>query len=429
MNENNNNLNETNNNNQTNNDQNLFETREINQIGKNATQDVDTSFVEPKKHHFFGKFIILFLILVIGGACLYYFVLNTPKKYYVSLTEKLTKSSIISNSTNNNNISYSIKTNITSEDEETMEILKIVNKFNIAGTIKYDNKQIKGNNNIKYNDGELFDITYLLDLDKKSAYLKINKALNKIIKFELPEEQKELTDNIDVNKDDYLDLINLYIKNFKLTLENAKYEREITKLNNSYVFKETLLLDSDFSKDLLTKLLHDDEFLQKSAKIKNTTVSSVSEDLNNQLSNIEDQETSTISIYRNILNNEMKKAELKDEDNSVTIIKEDSKYTFEIVEANQLETKGYINIVNNSNETNITFNLEEIKDKISINLDLTYSTNGVIDELNTKDAVDYTELTEEDFNSILKYVKENKALNALLKDLGLSEYLDVLTNM
>lgn len=447
MNENNNNLNEANNNlndinqpinntipnnnNQTNNDQNLFETREIKQIGGISKEEVDTSFVEPKKHHYFLKLLILLLVLVIGGSCVYYFVINTPKKFYISLTDKLTKNYEDTNSTNktiNENINYSIKTNITSSNSGEQQIFDVINKFKIAGSLKQDNTTVKGYNNIKYSNDELIDITYLFDIEKNTIYLKMNKILDKIIKYDIYKEQQYFLPTTKVNNDDILELLDIYIKDYKLTLETAKYERKITKLNNSYVFQDTLLLDNDFQKELLTKLLHDDEFLQKVSKISNTSISDVSDSLNNKLSNL-NKTTTTVSVYRNILNNEIKKIEVKSKDSFITITIDNDKYNYEITSYNKMIAKGYVNIIGKSTEKNIIFNIDTMNG-IAINIDFTYSTNSNnIDELNTKDAIEFDKLTEEDTNKIMQYIKANKALNHLLNDLDMSEYLEELTTM
>lgn len=413
-----------------NNEEEFFDEREKRSAGRHA-EDMDTSFVEPKKHHYFAKFIIFLLVLIIGGACAYYFIINTPKKFYITITDKLTKESIItSNKTNKDiNYNYSIETKLTSNDKETQQILDIFNKIKITGITKYDNNLIEGNNNIKYKDGELLDITYMLDLNNNTTYLKLNKVLDKVIKLSLNEDKEELTKTFDTNKEDYETLINSFIKNFKLSLENANYERKITKLNNNFIFKDTLLLDETLEKKLLTKLLHDDEFLQSLSKIKNTSVSEISDELNEELANL-DKEVSTLSVYRTILNNEILKIELKSEDDNLTITKEDDKYNFEIIDSNELTYKGYIITSNNSNETKLTINLEFIKEKMNIELNLIYSKNGnKIEKLNPNDAIDYTELTEEDLTKIMKYVQENKTVKSLLDDLGLSEALEQNTTM
>lgn len=412
-----------------NNEEEFFDKSEMRRAGRHA-EDMDTSFVEPKKHHFFLGFFIFLLVVIIGGACAYYFVLDTPKKTYLTLLDKLTEDNpVISEKTNDDiNYNYSISTNLLSSDKETQQILDIINKIDLTGTTKYDNNILKGTNNIKYNKEELLDITYRLDLSNPALYIKLNKVLDKIIKLDVDTETS-ITNNIDINKDDYIKLFNLVIKNFKLSLENANFERKITKLNNNYVFKETLLLDETLEKELLTKLIHDDEFLQTYAKINEMTVTEASDELNEELANIE-SDKSTISVYKTILKNELQKLELIDEDNNFTIIKEDDKYNYEIVEENELLYKGYVKVKQDNKETKETFSLELIKEKISLELNMTYSKNtNSIEELDPKKAISIEELTEEDATKIMQYIQENKTVKSLLDDLGLTERMNEINNM
>ena len=411
------------------NEEDFFDKSEIRRAGRHA-EDMDTSFVEPKKHHFFLGFFIFLLLVIIGGACAYYFVLDTPKKTYLTLLDKLTKDNpVISENTNNDiNYNYSISTNLLSNDKETQQVLDIINKIDLTGTTKYENNILKGTNNIKYNKEELLDITYRLDLSNPALYIKLNKVLDKVIKLDV-NTTTPVTSSFDNNKDDYIKLFNLVIKNFKLSLENANFERKITKLNNNFVFKETLFLDETLEKELLTKLIHDDEFLQTYAKINGYTVTEASDELNEELANLE-PDKSTITVYKTILKNELQKVELIDEDNNFIITKEDNKYNYEIVEKNELLYKGYVKVDKNNNETKEAINIELIKEKISLEVNMTYSKNtNSIEELDPKKAISTEKLTEEDVTKIMQYLQENKTVKSLLDDLGLTERMNEINNM
>lgn len=402
----------------------FFDEKEIKKTGK-QDEEMDTSFLEPKKHHFFAIFLIFILILLVGGLCTYYFVLNTPKKTYITIVNRISKTSSISN--NKDSYNYKINTTIVSNKKDIQNILDVTNKIELSGTTKYNNDILTGNNNIKYKGEELLDIIYSLDLKNNTMYLKLNNILDKIIKINIPKE--ETTNNININKDDYIKLINSIINNFKLSLDNANYKRTLTKINNSIVFKETLLLDETLSKELLTKLLHDDEFLQTYAKINNITVSEVSDELNNKLSNI-DKDISTVSIYKTIINNEILKIELFNEDNSITINKEDNKYNYEIIDDNELVYKGFIKTEKTNNETKEIFDIELLKEKINLVFNITYSKNNNYNNiLDTNSSININDLSEEDITKILEYIDNNKTIKSFLDDLGLTEQLNEINNI
>ena len=398
----------------------FFDEKEKKIAGK-QDEEMDTSFLEPKKHHFFAKFLIFLLILAVSSICTYYFVLDTPKKSYITVINKLEKLS--NNSSKNQNINYNISTNIISSDSNTQKVLDIINNIELSGITNHNNNTITINNIINYKNEELLDLTYLLDLNNKMLYFKLNKILDKIIKLDVNNEI--VSNNIEINENDYQKLINSFINDFKLSLENANFKRTITKLNNEYVFKETLLLDETLNKELLTKLLHDDDFIQAYAKFTNTEESKISDELNKELSNL-DIEVTTLTIYKTIIKNEILKIELYDENNNVTIDKGNNKYNYEFIIDNELTYKGYIDI----NKNKLILNIELLKEKLNIKLNITYSkSDKSISPLDTKNATNYTELTEEDLNKIMKYIEDNKTFKKLLEDLGLSQILNEITNM
>ena len=417
-----------------NNEEEFFDKREMRSAGRHA-EDMDTSFVEPKKHHYFAVFLVFVLLLAVGGACAYYFVLNTPKKFYTTIVDKFLNENdnIINKNTNNDlNYNYSMTMKASVNDAETQKVIDVINNIKITGNAKYDkdNKLLIENSTLDYKNNKLLDMNYMLELDKKTIYLKLNNVLDKVIKFDFAEYEAELSDSqIDTNTEDYIEIYNSIIKAIKLTLENADYERKITKLNNNFVFEEKLLIDKDFKTQLLTKLLQDNTFLETLAKIGNTTVTDISDGINETLSELDDK-VSTISVYKTILKDEIIKIELKDEEDSITITKDNNKYNFELIESYKLSYKGYVKLNNDNKEKELTVNFESIEDKVSIDFHFTYSNNSnELSPFDTKNAINYEELTEDDLSKVMENIKDNKALKSLLEDLGLSEEFNQYTDM
>ena len=394
----------------------FFDKKDLRKAGRKAKRLDD-----KKSHHYFAKILITLIVLLIAGCCIYYFVIDTPKKFYTKVVDTISKGSNINKVKTNSNLSYTLNTNITSDDPDTKKLLSAFNQLDITGTIKYNDNLLIGSNTIKYKKEDLLDITYMVDSNEENAYFKLDKALDKTIKVSIAKTKEETT--YDFNKDDYNNLVNSFIRNLKLTLEDANYERKITLLDKNIVFKETLLLDETFEKELLTKLLHDDDFIKKLAKIENKTEEEISDYLNQTMEDT-DTNVSTLSIYRDIINNKILKLELKDEDTNITITNENNKYLYEITEENELKYKGYVEIIKNGKENKLTFSFDGIEEKISFDINLSYKENNIDPEILDKEkAIDYNDLTEEDMTKVTDYITNNKTFNTLLDDLELKDQL------
>lgn len=404
--------------------QDFFETSEIKLAGKSA-EDMDDSFIEPKKHHFFAKFLILLLVLLIGGACVYYFVLNTPKKTYTKIVDNVIKEEKnVLNDKNSEDLNYSYNTSvkISTSDRDAQKTLDIINNLEFSGAVKSKDDMVLGNSIIKYKSGELLDVTYKFDINDMIAYFKFNKVLDKVIKVD----GGEYTAEVASMQIDYTGLVEYLLKDFELALENANYKREITKVGSSFVFKDTLLIDNTLMKEFLTKLVHDNEFLQECSKISGASASEISDGLNESIAYV-DIETSEVSIYKTILKNEILKVELNFADElKVVATSEGNKYNFEINVEGTTMAKGYLKVDKTSDKTDIAFSFESaVMENISFELNMSYAKNTKdIEDLDTKNAISYEELTEDDANKIMNYMKENKTVKTLLDDLGLSDTLE-----
>ena len=395
----------------------FFDKKDIRRAGRRVkTLDDD----KPRKKHGFLKFICVLLVLLIAFGCVYYFVLDTPKTFYTKIMDKLSNEKNITNKAKDINLSYSFDANIKTNDKENQKIYNVINKTKINGIIKYDEKEIIGSNNIKYKTNDLIDITYSLDTDNKIAYFKLDKVLDKTIKMDInTEEDEEETYNFDT--DVYKNLYKSFMKNLKTSLENADYERKITTVNKNIVFKDTIIIDEKFEKEFLTKLLHDDDFIENYAKLDGSTTEEASDEINKEIANLK-EEKSTIAVYRAIIKNEILKIEVLDEEDSITITKEDDKYNYEIITKEKDKYKGYIKVNKDKNETSLTFNLEATKEEIDVTFNLTYANNEYkIETVDTDKAVDFEDLTEEDIAKIYEYVTEDKTISGLIEDLQLEE--------
>ena len=258
------------------------------------------------------------------------------------------------------------------------------------------------------------------------SYLSLKELYPKTIKVE--SEEDSLTDDtqkVDTSIDDYKQVYNSFLTALKESMANAKYTKSYTKLNDKLVKKITINIDKSLVETLITKLLNDEKFSASDAKIMNITETEVSDELNEELSNLEDK-TEVLSIYLGIINNEFNMLDIDaGEDGQIKITKENDTYQFEYSENYTLMYQGKITITKNSNQTSISLSIDLLEEKTSVKLNMTTKldeTKG-IDELDTSNTVNIDEISEDDMTNIMTKLLDNDAITSLLKDTGLDSFL------
>ena len=386
--------------------------------------DMDMSFIEPKKNHFFGKFILFLLIITMGIGVYYFLVLNAPKKLFTIVFDTLTKENneIETSSVEELSTNYKLGFNINSTNNDYQELSEIINKITISGTLDITDDYFQNSSIINYDNEEIINALLLLNTSNSNAYLKLNNLYDKVIKFDASEEVSDTsTDSSDEN---YLDITTYIIRDFKSVLDGAEYKRELVKLGNTFVKKDTLVIDNKLIVAFYTKLLQDTEFLYDLSDMTGLKVEEVSDYLNKQISEL-NVETKTLSIYTSIIKNDFVKLEYLDNGDNLTITGENNKITFEIMKSYTVKYQGFINLNEDGTSNILTLNISIIDEKTTIELTLEYSNNKNISKLlDINSAIDYSKMTEEDQNQIIENIKKNKALMSLLEKLGLNYYVE-----
>lgn len=404
----------------------------ISQGGNNlppTENKMDDSFVEPKKKPIALIIIMILLVLIIAGCAIYYFVLDNPQKLFLKTYDNAL--SLIQNGNTEEyeqyNYEYSIDLDIISNNQEEQYIYDILNDLTFSGNIGYSKTDNQGSIilNTLYKDNQLPSIQMLLELEENgNSYIYLKDLYSQVLKVESTSEISE--EDIDINSQDYQIVLNSFTKAVRETLENAKYTKEYTKVDNENVKKITVDLDKKFKETVITKLLNDEKFIESYASIYGTTPEELTDSLNETLSNLNDDITK-VSIYLSIFNNEFIKLEIDDgEKEQIELTKKENSYYFEYSENYTLVYQSDLTINKlTEEEIDISLNIDNLEEEISFkfNLNSKIDTTKGVDKLSTDNAVLIDDLTEDDIYEILLKLFENDGIMELLEDTGLDDYL------
>lgn len=410
----------------------------------NINYDIDEEFSVPKKKPF-GIILLIILILVFVGGIVYYFlVLDNPKTIFSSAINNLSKSIVSVNTDSQEklekiNLEYDIDVNFLTTDEDSQLIYNIFNDITLNMKLGMDKNEEKVSLilNPMYKDKEVIDIHMLAEAkDNGKTYLKLDGLYDKVIYVEDTEDENEKDDKTDnqdvdipnVSLSDYKLLVSSVINNFKDTLDGANYEKEYVKLNGEYVKKVSLILDNEFMSTLYMKLINDSDFVSSYAKISKISEEEVVDELNYEISELDEDTYELYSLYLSIIGNEFIMFEDDaGEDGLLKITKDNNKYSFEYEEDYTLLYQGYFEYKDNSDKDNLLVSLDFVEDELSVELDIDMKTDKDmgIDELDTKDAVNIDNMSNDDMNKIMEKFLDNEAVKLFLSDTGLDYYLSM----
>ena len=386
--------------------------QDFNQLPKNVNDEMDDSFAIPKKKPIGLIIIILLLLIIIGGLAYYYFVLDNPKTIFTTVTNNVLDKIKFDDNNKNMTIDYNLSLNLTSPNKELKDTLDLINKIKLSGTFSKENDNNYLNGIVNYQDKQLLDYNVLID--KIAIYAKLNNLYDKTIKLELDDSDDT---TYDTNVNDYKQ-VTLSLKNvLTSSLENANYQKKYVKLNNDTVKKMTLNIDESFIVNICNKLLQDNAFINSYAKIKDMTNEEVSDLLNKDITDAKGN-NETLNVYLSVLKNEFIKMEYINDKDTLTVIKDNDKYNFDLSESYTSIYQGYIKLIQVNNKNNLTLSLSLIKDEVNIdaNIEYLYDENKKITPFDTTNAVNYDDLSEEETNKITENLIKNEAFNAFLED-------------
>lgn len=389
--------------------------------------DKEELFIEKDKHKFIKIFISLILILgILGGGGYYYYTnyYNNPN-YTVSTLLKKSKKELKKelneeNEYNKLKINALINLNMSSSKKEEQTILEILNNLSLQVNAEVDTKLDIYNIELssKYKDDDFINAsTYI---ENNDLYLKLVNLFDKYIKIGKSEEIKNIS-NKNINADDAKKIATGILNALEKATSNLNFEREKEKItvdDKEYdVFNNYVILRNNEINQLLINLLenlqNDDEFIHSYKKISDINL----QELINYYKENSIQAEYKISLYTttNPFDTKLVSIQLdqktsdKKETTTINIISEDELLIKEIDNESTIE----IRIKRNGNNIiiDIKSKIDYFESKINMNLSIDKISN--ISKPDLSNAIDISELTEDDKASIEEKLVENTALTTI----------------
>lgn len=385
-------------------------------------EEIEAYFSDAKKKSFpIGLLFIIFIFLIIGGCVYYYFIIDSPKNIFLTiLKDKFNGIKLDYIAHNAINYDYSFDINIETYNKEYIDIIGILNQISINGHSGLDinNKKIYTKLNTLYQEKDLFGFEIYSE-NSNIIYLKLNNIYDKVIKSKIAKETEKDNTYDKTDMSSLEKIINSLTDAIIDTLKNANYTKEYTTLNEVFVKKITLTIDKQFLEDFYNYLLNDEEFIENYSKLKGITEEELKKNIEEEKSSLE-EENEKISLYVSLLKNEFIMLDTSSGTDRINITKENNKYNYKIYTDSIIEYQGYISIVRNNNNYQISLLVEDIEEELSfeINFNISYEYDKDINLLDTTNAVDYDDLTEDDMNQIILNIMKNDTLMSLIEDIS-----------
>lgn len=396
----------------------MFESNNQNEYKEK--EEIEAYFRDAKKKTFpIGMLFVIFILLIIGGCFYYYFIIDSPKNLFLTIIKDKFNGIKLDDTTYNIiNYDYSFDINIETSNKEYLDIINILNQISITGHTDIDIKNKKNYTilNTLYQEKDLFGFEVYFE-NSNNIYLKLNNIYDKVIKSKIENKEDDINNTINEisSKKIITSLTNAIID----TSKNADYLKEYTTLNDNIVKKITLTINKQFKESFYNNLLNDKDFITNYSKYKGITEEEVKEIIKKEKSSL-GEETGEISLYLSILKNEFIMLDISSDNDKVTIIKENDKYNYKIYTDSIIEYQGYISIISNNNDYKINITHEDIEEELSfeINFNISYEYDNNINSLDTNNAIDYEDLTEEDMNQIMLNLMKNNVIMTLIEDIN-----------
>ena len=317
------------------------------------------------------------------------------------------------NIANTNSKSGSLKFNVKGDTNgDNGKVFKILNNldFTINYDIDYKNNIVNLDLNTNYYGDKLIDInTYI---ENNTLYFYSGDLYNKYIEYRIDKDgngEKVTKEDIKILVDGIKNAIGDSLKDEYFTNSNEKVDGKM--LNKV----ELNLSDSNTKsiyEDIINCLLRNDSFIDSAAKLMGKNRDEIKELFNDELNNIKDEEytDTTISLYTKFTKFVM--LEIKDDNDKLTIKKEDNIYSYKL---EGLESyNGTIEVNSNDENYNVII---KCNDNLEIEINVSFNKNTEVDKKDVSNSVIIDEITEKEMEEIFDKVSKNKAFKRIYEDI------------
>ena len=223
----------------------------------------------------------------------------------------------------------------------------------------------------------------------------------------------------ELSKEVYTSILNAV----KDSLNDATYEKTITKYNSKYVTKATLKIDDKLIKSILDKLIKDDKFITNIASISSLSKEEITDELNQVMSSTSDIDAN-VNLYLSLLGNKILSVEVGNPFNNITVEKDNNQYKYKIIAESEELISGYLEIKENNNIKTYTLSMYESIMQTNIVATISIESITKLDSFDTTKAIDIEDLSEEDTNKIAENILKKEGISLLVEDLGLNEEVE-----
>lgn len=351
--------------------------------------------------------IALVALLFFGGR--YYLSSRNNIKILVDNYFNYLEENIANTNSKSGSLKFNVKGDTNGDDGKVFKILNNLD-FTINYDIDYKNDIVNLDLNTNYYGDKLIDInTYI---ENNTLYFYSGDLYNKYIEYKIDKDGN----GEKVTKEDIKILVNGIKNAIRESLKDEYFTKSNEKVDGKTLNKVELNLNDSNTKrineDIINCLLRNDSFIDSAAKLMGKDRDEVKGLFNDELNNIKDEEytDTTISLYTKFTKFVM--LEIKDDNDKLTIKKEDNIYSYKLEDSESYN--GTIE-VNSSNE-NYNIIIKD-NDNLEINISGNFNKNTEVDKKDVSNSVTIDKITENEKEEIFDKVSKNKAFKRIYEDI------------
>lgn len=364
--------------------------------------------------------VVVILVIIALGALLFF-----GGRYYLSSRNNIKIlvdnyfNYLEENIVNTNSESGSLKFNVKGDTNgDNGKVFKILNNldFTINYDIDYKNDIVNLDLNTNYYGDKLIDMnTYI---ENNTLYFYSGDLYNKYIEYKIDKDGN----GEKVTKEDIKTLVNGIKNAISESLKDEYFTKSNEKVDGKTLNKVELNLSDSNTKsiyeDIINCLLRNDSFIDSAAKLMGKNRDEIKELFNDELNNIKNDEytDTTISLYTKFTKFVM--LEIKDDNDKLTIKKEDNIYSYKLEGSESYN--GTIEV--NSSDENYNIIIKD-NNNLEIEINGSFNKNTEVDKKDVSNSVMADEMTENEMEEIFDKVSKNKAFKRIYEDINNSNLL------
>ena len=358
--------------------------------------------------------VVVILVIIALGALLFF-----GGRYYLSSRNNIKilvdnyfnylEENIVNTNSESGSLKFSVKGDTNGDNGKVFKILNNLD-FTINYDIDYKNDIVNLDLNTNYYGDKLIDMnTYI---ENNTLYFYSGDLYNKYIEYKIDKDGN----GEKVTKEDIKTLVNGIKNAISESLKDEYFTKSNEKVDGKMLNKVELNLSDSNTKsiyeDIINCLLRNDSFIDSAAKLMGKNRDEIKELFNDELNNIKDEEytDTTISLYTKFTKFVM--LEIKDDNDKLTIKKEDNIYSYKLEGSESYN--GTIEV--NSNDENYNIIIKD-NNNLEIKISGNFNKNTEVVKKDVSNSVIIDEITENEMEEIFDKVSKNKAFKRIYEDI------------